>query len=283
MNEVKRFAEDKSGPDSTIDAKAGSVRQAIDSMTSALAFRLGMISGALLVTAVGAIVLGALFAVGDTDLFATGTQGATTSGTEEADGGLLPDPFPAVVGSVELRDDDHVRGDRNADLLLIEYSDFECPFCKKFHETATTLLEDGIDGKSVAWVYRHFPLDFHEDAQKAAEASECVNELAGNDGFWKFTDAYFERTKSNGSGIPRSEWAGMAREAGVRDTAAFDACVDSGKYADRVASDTEEGSAFGVTGTPGNLLVDTASGNARLISGAYPADAFGEAAELLSQ
>lgn len=264
------------------DPNASTMRGLIDRMTSRLAFRVGMMCGALLLAAVLFVFLFLFFGIRN------GSTTSTTSTTDSdstfvEDSGVLPDPYPEVTGEVVIREYDHVRGDRDADLLLVEYSDFECPFCQKFHDTAQELVDEGIDGKSVAWVYRHYPLDFHEDAQKAAEASECVAELAGNDGFWIFTDRYFEETKSNGTGLPREEnWDALAREAGVTNLAAFNSCIDSGKYEDRVLADMEEGASYGVTGTPGNVVVDQATGAARLVEGAYPLDSFAEVAELLT-
>ncbi len=100
-------------------------------------------------------------------------------------------PAPAsatLISNVPpIVDGDHVRGEGSERFMLIEYSDFECPFCHRVHPTYTQLFKD-YSGK-MAWVYRHYPLDFHPDAMPLAQASECVAELGGNDAFWSFTDA----------------------------------------------------------------------------------------------
>ena len=87
---------------------------------------------------------------------------------------------------------DHIRGNPNAPIVIVEYSDLECPFCKSFHETMNKVMANyGNDGK-VAWVYRQFPLEqLHPNAPTLAQASECVAELGGNDAFWKFSDKIF--------------------------------------------------------------------------------------------
>ena len=90
--------------------------------------------------------------------------------------------------------DDHVRGNPNAPVKIVEYSDTECPFCKRFHPTMNQIMgEYGKNGK-VAWVYRHFPIDsLHPiKARKEAEATECANELGGNDKFWAYLDRIYE-------------------------------------------------------------------------------------------
>lgn len=86
--------------------------------------------------------------------------------------------------------DDHIIGDINSPVILIEYSDLECPFCQRFHPTMEQVMTE-YEGQ-VAWVYRHFPLDgLHPNARKAAEASECVASIAGNNAFWEYLSALF--------------------------------------------------------------------------------------------
>ena len=96
-----------------------------------------------------------------------------------------------AVGKLEkLKDSDHIRGDKGAQAYLIEYSDFECPFCVRFHPTAQQLKDEY--GNDLAWVYRHYPLDqLHPQARPAALASECVAEIGGEEAFWKFADEVF--------------------------------------------------------------------------------------------
>lgn len=94
-------------------------------------------------------------------------------------------------GGPVVTDEDHIRGNPNAAITIVEYSDFECPFCSRFHPTVKQALVDY--GDQVRWVYRHFPLaQIHPNAIPSAEASECVAEQKGNEGFWEFVDAMFE-------------------------------------------------------------------------------------------
>ena len=104
-------------------------------------------------------------------------------------GSPVIDPENAVSDYAPLTDADHVRGDRNAPIVMIEYSDYECPFCSRFHPTMKQVMQE-YEGQ-IAWAYRHFPLSFHPYAQVLAEGSECVAELGGNDAFWEFTDAIY--------------------------------------------------------------------------------------------
>jgi protein-disulfide isomerase len=167
---------------------------------------------------------------------------------------------------------DHIYGNPNAPVSLIEYSDFECPFCKRFHSTARAVI-DAYAGK-VNWVYRHFPLPIHNPgAQKEAEASECVNQLGGNEAFWKFADAIYARTQSNGNGFPLTQLVPLGKELGL-DEKQFKECLDSGKYASRVQEDIDEGNQIGITGTPANILLHNNTGQVALKLGAQPLDAF---------
>lgn len=170
---------------------------------------------------------------------------------------------------------DHIYGNPDAPVSLIEYSDFECPYCKRFHPTAKELVDQSDGGVNL--VYRHFPLDFHNPgAQTQAEASECAAELGGNDAFWAFTDAIYERTRSGGKGFPRNRLAPLAVEIGL-DEAAFEDCLESGRHADRVKSDMAEGVQAGVSGTPGNILLNNETGEAVMRAGAQPLGALQEA------
>jgi len=165
---------------------------------------------------------------------------------------------------------DHVYGNPNAPVSLIEYSDFECPFCKRFHATAKEIV-DAYGGK-VNWVYRHFPLAMHNPgAQKEAEASECVAQLGGNDAFWKFANAIYARTKSNGNGFPLDQLVPLGKEIGL-DEKQLKECIDAAKYALRVQEDLKEGIQIGITGTPANFLLRNDTGEVILKVGAQPSD-----------
>jgi protein-disulfide isomerase len=178
---------------------------------------------------------------------------------------------PTVIPVDPLKDEDHIKGSRDARILLIEYSDLECPFCKRFHPTGQQLV-DSYKGQ-VAWVYRHFPLDqIHSKADKEAEAVECAKDQGGDDAFWKLTDKIFEVTPSN-NGLNLDDLPKLAEEVGLNQ-ATFKSCLDSGKYASYVEADYQGGVKAGITGTPGNILLDTKTGKTRLIPGALPFDQF---------
>ena len=164
---------------------------------------------------------------------------------------------------------DHIYGNPDAEVSLIEYSDFECPFCKGFHVTAKEVV-DGYGGR-VNWVYRHFPLAFHNPgAQKQAEASECANALGGNEAFWRYADKIYERTRSNGNGFPVNALLPLAEEIGL-DTEEFRICLETGKFAGRVLEDYNDGTNIGITGTPGNVLRNNRTGRVVVRAGAVPA------------
>lgn len=175
--------------------------------------------------------------------------------------------------------DDYVYGNPDAPVALIEYSDFECPFCKRFHTTAKQLVDDSKG--QVKWVYRHFPLASHNPgAQKQAEAAECAAEQGGNDAFWKYTNAIYTRTASGGKGFPLAQLEPLATEIGL-DAKAFSACLDSGRMAAAVEQDLESGTQAGVNGTPGNILLHVESGRAIAVHGAQPYEMLQEAVNAL--
>lgn len=165
---------------------------------------------------------------------------------------------------------DHIYGNPDAPVSLIEYSDFECPFCKRFHPNPKKLVDDS-DGQ-VNWIYRHFPLEFHNPlAQLEAEASECASEQGGNDAFWQYADLIYERTSSNGNGLSPDALVPFAQEIGL-DAETFEACLESGRMAARVEEDVADGVEAGVSGTPGNIIINNETGNAVPAAGALPVE-----------
>jgi protein-disulfide isomerase len=166
-----------------------------------------------------------------------------------------------TIQTFEITTKDHVRGDFNAPITLVEFSDFECPFCARHYPTLKKILED-YKGK-VRLVYKHFPLSFHPNAQKAAEASECADEQGK---FWEYHDKLFENFQNGYSLEKFKQWA---KELGL-DTKKFNDCLDSGKYAKKVQEDYQEGVQKGVNGTPTTFV------NGQPISGALPYDSFKE-------
>lgn len=166
---------------------------------------------------------------------------------------------------------DHIYGDPGAPVTLIEYSDFECPFCKRFHATVKRLVDES-DGK-VNWVYRHFPIDqLHPvKARREAVASECANELGGNEAFWKFADRFFELTPSNNRTDIDVVLPQIAREIGLEESQ-FIACLDSGKHDKRIEEDLQSAGASGGRGTPWSIIVSK-NGKRYPLSGAQPYEA----------
>lgn len=171
-----------------------------------------------------------------------------------------------------IQPDDHVLGDRSARITLIEYSDYECPYCRQLHATAHRIIEH-YQGK-VNWVYRHFPLSIHNpDAERAAVGAECAAELGGNAAFWAYGDRIFQRAHSTNGGFPTDELVPLAAEIGL-DQARFKGCLDSGKPLAAVRADVTEGGLAGVTGTPANFVQDNATGTVIPMMGARPYEQF---------
>lgn len=181
-------------------------------------------------------------------------------------------PAPDQVGTVApVTNADHIRGDKNAPVTIVEYSDFQCPFCARFHPTLQQIMTD-YAGK-VRWVYRYFPLtSIHPYAEKSAEAAECANEQGK---FWEMADVFFSTQDTwaqSPSGLDAKTLEGLAKQAGVRDLKKFDDCAASGKYAALVQADEKTGEAAGVTGTPGSIILGV-NGSKQLVPGALPIDA----------
>ncbi|MCC7482143.1 MAG: thioredoxin domain-containing protein [Hyphomicrobiales bacterium] len=157
-----------------------------------------------------------------------------------------------------VNSEDHIRGDVNASVKIVEFSDFECPFCKQFHKTMQQLMDKyGKSGK-VAWIYRHFPIDeLHPKARKEAQAAECAFELGGNSAFWAYADKVFDVTPSNNR-LDLALLPQIAQDIGL-DRAKFETCLEGdvrgGKYATHIESNVQDATASGGTGTPYSLVI----------------------------
>lgn len=164
--------------------------------------------------------------------------------------------------------EDHIRGNPNAPIKIVEYSDTECPFCKRFHDTMKQIMSEYGDTGKVAWVYRNMPLDgLHQKARAEAVALECAADQGGNDAFWKYTDRLYEITPSN-DGLESSELPKIAQFVGL-DVDQFNTCLTSGKFDDKIEADVQNGSATGGNGTPWNIFVKP-DGSLESINGAQP-------------
>lgn len=172
-----------------------------------------------------------------------------------------------AVKIVPVSSKDHYRGSRDAEIIIVEYSDTECPYCKVFHNTMLEVMSD-YEGQ-VAWVYRHLPIpQLHAKAPKEAEAAECVAELGGNQAFWNYLDKIFATTGSNDS-LDATQLPKLAKEVGV-DVTAFNTCLSSGKYTEAVKKSAEEGFGSGARGTPFSIILNKNGKQAGSINGAEP-------------
>lgn len=163
-------------------------------------------------------------------------------------------------GLLPVTEEDHILGSKDADVFLVEFSDYRCGYCGVFHETAKKILEE-YEGR-VAWVYRHTP--YQPGGKEAAVASECVTEQLGKEAFWDFSDRMFKNQRQVGTEWYKStvlEMGGNVDE--------FEVCLTSGKYDDLITKHTMNAQSLGAQGTPYNVLL-TREGEIVKFSGAQP-------------
>jgi protein-disulfide isomerase len=202
----------------------------------------------------GLIIAGAVFFTKD------GSQATNTT-----DG----DQTAKQVEVKPIDDKDHIRGNKDAEITIVEYSDFECPYCSKFHDTMEQIMADYESGGKVAWVYRHFPLDqIHPDARPAAEASECVAELGGSDAFWKYSKLLFGNSPSS---LSSDNLKANAVSLGI-DENAFNSCVSEGRHKAKVEDNYQSGLELAKNdrnfGTPYSVVISKKDGTQITIPGA---------------
>ncbi len=209
-------------------------------------------------------IFGVLFVV---SLFTGGFGLGSDEGTGSAV--VVPTaPLPSAPGEVNPNirqdvkyDDAPVKGDKDAKITIIEFSDFQCPFCGRFYEQALpSIQKEYIDTGKAKLAFKHLPLSFHEYAMPAAEASECANEQGK---FWEYHDKIFAN-----QGLLNNDMLNTwAKDVGL-DTDKFDKCMKEGKYKSKIQKDLSDASAYGASGTPTFFI------NGKILVGAQPFSAF---------
>ncbi len=218
------------------------------------------VGGAVLV--LGALIVGILFK----DVFTIPKLNTEKTTEAAANPSLVAkEETQANIQLAAITDQDYYKGGKDAKVTIVEFSDTECPFCKRFHDTMNQAMAKY--GDNIKWVYKHAPLDsLHKKARKEAVAAECAGEIGGNKGFWKFLDTLFEVTPSN-DGLVESELPKIAQKAGL-DVKKFNTCLASDKYSAKVQNQLEEAEKAGMRGTPYAIIV---SGDQKIpVSGALP-------------
>jgi protein-disulfide isomerase len=227
----------------------------------------------LAVVIAGGLIAGAVLLNGST---AETVQQKNTNPTAQ-----IPEQQVGSTDAVaKVTEKDHIKGNSDALIKIVEYSDFECPFCKQFHNTMNEVMDKYGTSGDVAWVFRQFPLEqLHPvKAQAVAVASECANEQGGNDTFWKFTDRYFELTLTNNRTDIETVIPQIAGEIGLN-TTAFNTCRQSGKHDEHIQGDIANAVATGGRGTPWSVVI-APNGKTFPINGAQPLGAVEQIIEL---
>jgi protein-disulfide isomerase len=174
------------------------------------------------------------------------------------------DPSKAVMQKINLKGEPH-KGPETAKVTIVEYSDFQCPFCSRGYNTVEKQVLPNY-GDKVKFYYKHYPLPFHPWAKQGAIAAECAKEQKP-DAFWKLYASLFENQGQITADNVKEKSTGYLDGTGV-DMAKWNDCFDNKKTADKVDAQMQEGSSVGVRGTPGFII------NGRLVSGAQPYENF---------
>lgn len=206
---------------------------------------------------IAVVVIGGFFAF----------TGRDSGGSVGTGGTILPTVQPGATGSVQVQieDNDPILGDRDARISIVEFSDFQCPFCARAHTGALADLRnsDFFKNGEVNLVYKHFPLSsIHPYAQKAGEAAECANRQGK---FWEYHDTLFV----NQASLDDSSLKSYAVQIGL-DTGTFNSCLDGGEAESEVLKELAQATAAGGRGTPYFVVINNQNGDTQTVSGAVP-------------
>lgn len=170
-----------------------------------------------------------------------------------------------------------------AKIAIVEFSDYECPYCKSFHDnTLDQIIKNYVDTGDAIFVYRDFPLSFHEPAATTeAQAAQCVFKLAGDEKYYDFANLIYANTGTNGKGMSNDKLLELVDKVGVN-KGDFQKCVDSGEFKDEIKQDETDGGDAGINGTPGfivGILDSEGNVDGEMVSGAQPYSVFQTAIE----
>ncbi len=220
------------------------------------------------------IIAGALIGLAILFTRMSPTNGKKVNDTVAQPAKVLESGMPAVT------EKDYLFGNPDASVIVVEYSDASCPFCKMLHTTVSQLMDDYGKAGKVAFVYRHFPLDepneygqvLHPNAGNEAHAFECAGDVGGNAKYFEYINKFYNETPSvTGSspdGFDQTQLPVLAKSIGL-DENKFKDCMSSGKFKEKIEEEYQGGLYAGVAGTP-FLFVVTKSGKSVPINGAQP-------------
>lgn len=247
----------------------------MESKQTFLTTPLSIILGAVIISFSILVSSGVIKIKGVNSNLVLGTQQVGTVQAPTVDDQLPSEPSGPVKVSV---DDDPILGDKNAPITLVEFSDYECPFCKRHFESAyQDLKKNYIDKGLVKLVFRDLPLSFHDPmATTEAIAANCAREQGGDSAYFKMHDIMFENTTSNGNGLTKDYLYKFSTDLGLN-AGNFKSCLDSEKYKDEVAKDLADATTVGASGTPSFFIGKSTSDgiiDGMIIVGAQPYSAF---------
>jgi protein-disulfide isomerase len=251
---------------------------------------LGAVAALAVATFFGGYILGSINA----GLVGGGSTTTTFAGTQLGEGSAAvaptptapaaqqaPPPPPQKIQSISL-DGAIALGKQDAPVTIVEFADFQCPFCKRhFDDSFAQIKQEYIDSGKVKYVYMNFPLDMHPNAMPAANAAECANEQGK---FWEYHDKLFatqteweNQESTNATATFKQYAASMGLNAGQ-----FNSCLDSNKYQSKIDKETQDGSSYGVSGTPAFYIGNDKAGYTA-VEGAQPYATFKQTIDQLLQ
>lgn len=206
----------------------------------------------------GVVILGVTFYV---------LPGGSITGTVVQEPGQQVPTGPAQAIEVDI-EGAPVKGNVNAEVTVVEFTDYECPFCQRHYTQTGSVLEDRITSGELNLVTMDYPLPFHAQAQKAAESAHCARDQKGDSAYYEMHDLLF--TGGVAGGVPA--FKEYAKQIGL-DTKKFASCLDNGDFAKTVSDNMAYGASIEIQGTPGFFVGNDKEGY-RMISGACPVSTF---------